>query len=233
MSLNGGFVGLPASRRSKACSSPMSPETVDLRRGAGARHLGGIDQLLALPVFCVVVVLTRWLGYAPARLRPAGVAERCWSRARLLAAGAALAVPLRSFQRRGQRGRDVDGDDAGVGDGHPERRTPHSSGERLADHAHDRHDHEVAIDPRRSASEACHWKTPHRTRPPAAHVEQRRGLRGRLCGCCAQLQLMNIWCFVTSAGAGRLRRRSSTQHARGRSRRTGRRWPLRVKAHYL
>jgi len=234
MSLNGGFVDTAGFLALQGLfTAHVTGNFVTF--GAALVHgtSGALTKLLALPVFCAVVMLTRWLGYALPGFGLPVLRTMLVLKTLLLAAGAALAVRFGPFS---------DGD-SGVA-----MLTGMTlvSAMAIQNAAHRIHlasappttlmtgtTTQVMID----LADLLRGLPPEDALTARARLRRMSSsvavLRGRLCGCCAQLHIDEHLVLRDSAGAGRLRRRSSTQHARGRSRRTGRRWPLRVKAHYL
>jgi hypothetical protein len=102
---------------------------------------GAIAKLLALPVFCVVVIAIRLLSSALLRRQLPALKIVLAVKLLLLIAGAVLAVHFGPFAKWRCRAGGADRHGAGGRDGDPECRAPNSSRQRAAVDVDDRHDH--------------------------------------------------------------------------------------------
>lgn len=99
LTFNGGYVDTAASWRSRGCSRRMSPATF-VTIGASLAHgsSGAVAKLLALPVFCIVVMAVRFLSGHLSRSSDCALTGLLALKVLLLAAGAAMALALGPFR---------------------------------------------------------------------------------------------------------------------------------------
>jgi uncharacterized membrane protein YoaK (UPF0700 family) len=82
---------------------------------------GAVAKLLALPIFCAVVVVTRLVSYGLPRRGLPILRSMLTLKVALLTLGAFLAIFVWTVQKRRRRPRDHDRPDLGLGHGDPER----------------------------------------------------------------------------------------------------------------
>lgn len=107
---------------------------------------GAVAKLLALPVFCAVVLVTRYITQGFPALGWPVLRAMLSVKTALLIAGCSLAIALGPLCERRRLAGHRDQDDAGVGHGDSERGASRPPGERAADDADDGTTTQIMID---------------------------------------------------------------------------------------
>ncbi len=157
---------------------------------------GAVAKLLALPVFCVVVIGTRYLAYRLERRRAAAAARNAGAETGAADRRRGVGDPVWSLSQWRRVAGAHHRHGAGVGDGDPERGSPHPHGRRASDHADDGHD---------DADHDRSRRSPARRGPEAAAATRARLVRMTTsvvafalgCGAAALTYvLLGGWCFA-------------------------------------